>query len=192
MIDVLNNIDVNILYWVNSHHSNFLDQVMVFASGKLTWVVFYLFLLFLIIKKYKYKAVLAVLFIAIAITLSDQASVRLFKNVFLRLRPCHQPDVMENLRMIIGCGGRYGFVSSHAANSFALVAFIILLLQKRWVSMMMIIWGTLIIYSRVYLGVHYPSDVIAGSMVGIIAGGIAFGLFFITEKKWRKKLTPDI
>jgi len=192
MIDVLNNIDVNILYWVNSHHSNFLDQVMVFASGKLTWVVFYLFLLFLIIKKYKYKAVLAVLFIAIAITLSDQASVRLFKNVFLRLRPCHQPDVMENLRMIIGCGGRYGFVSSHAANSFALVAFIILLLQKRWVSMMMIIWGTLIIYSRVYLGVHYPSDVIAGSMVGIIAGGIAFGLFFITEKKCRKKLTPNI
>jgi undecaprenyl-diphosphatase len=186
MTDVLNNIDVNILYWVNGHHSDFLDQVMVFASGKLTWVVFYLFLLFLIIKKYKYKAVLAVLFIAIAITLSDQASVRLFKNVFLRLRPCHQPDVMENLRMIIGCGGRYGFVSSHAANSFALVAFIILLLQKRWVSMMMIIWGTLIIYSRVYLGVHYPSDVIAGSMVGIIAGGIAFGLFFITEKNGEK------
>ena len=189
MTDVLNNIDVNILYWVNGHHSDFLDQVMIFASGKLTWIVFYLFLLFLIIKKYKYKAVLAVLFIAIAITLSDQASVRLFKNIFLRLRPCHQPDVMENLRIIIGCGGQYGFVSSHAANSFALVAFIILLLQKRWISVMMITWGILIIYSRVYLGVHYPSDVIAGSLVGLIAGGIAFYLFFLANKIWGKPIS---
>jgi len=189
MTDVLNNIDVSILYWVNGHHSDFLDQVMIFASGKLTWIVFYLFLLFLIIKKYKYKAVLAVLFIAIAITLSDQASVRLFKNIFLRLRPCHQPDIMENLRMIIGCGGQYGFVSSHAANSFALIAFIIPLLQKRWISVMMIIWGILIIYSRVYLGVHYPSDVIAGSMVGLIAGGIAFYLFFLANKIWEKPIS---
>jgi len=192
MTDVLNNIDVSILYWINGHHSDFLDQVMIFASGKLTWVLFYLFLLFLIIKKHKYKAILAVLFIAIAITLSDQTSVRLFKNIFIRLRPCHQPGVMENLRMIIGCGGQYGFVSSHAANSFAFAAFIIPLFKKWWISMMMILWGLLIIYSRVYLGVHYPSDVIAGSIVGMFAGGIAFGLFFITEKKWSKEPTSDI
>jgi len=191
MFETLHSFDVAALLWINGHYSNTLDQIMLFASGKFTWIIFYLFLLYLIVKKYKTGAVLGIVFIALAITLSDQASVHLFKNVFQRLRPCHQPDVMENLRMIVGCGGQYGFVSSHAANSFALIGFIIPVFRKRWLTIMMILWGVVVIYSRVYLGVHYPSDVLAGMLLGLLSGTVMFYLFIAVDKKWGKYLQRE-
>ena len=191
MLELLNNFDVAMLLWINGHHTILMDQVMLFASAKFTWIPFYLLLLFLIIKKYKYRAIIVLLFAAITITLNDQTSVHLFKNVFQRLRPCHQPEVVEHLRMIVGCGGQYGFVSSHAANSFGIVAFIALLFKKKWITIMMIVWGLLIIYSRVYLGVHYPFDVLAGSIVGVIIGIITAALFFVVDKNWGYKLNKS-
>jgi undecaprenyl-diphosphatase len=184
MLEALNNFDITVLLWINSHASPFLDQLMLFASEKLTWLPFYLFVVFLIAKKYKLNTFFILLFVALTVTLTDQTSVHLFKNVFLRLRPCHQPDIVEKLRMIKGCGGQYGFVSSHAANSFGVVVFISLLLQKRWITGMMIAWGLLVIYSRVYLGVHFPFDVIGGSVVGAVIGLITVRLYFKVDKRW--------
>lgn len=187
MFEFLNNLDVSILLWVNSHFSPALDQIMLFASGKFTWIPLYLFIVFLMVKKYKVKALIVLVFVVLTVTLTDQTSVHLFKNVFLRLRPCHQTGVMEQLRMIKGCGGQYGFVSSHAANSFGIVTFVSLLFKKKWITYMMIVWGLLVIYSRVYLGVHYPFDVLGGSILGVIAGMITAWLFFKTDETFLAK-----
>ena len=181
MIEFLNEIDKTVLLWLNGHHSTFLDWLMIFFSAKLAWLPFYIFLLYLIIKKFKKKSFLVLLFVAIAITLSDQSSVHLFKNVFQRLRPCHQQDLINLLWLPAGCGGEYGFVSSHAANSFSLVAFLGLLFRKRWLTNTLIIWGILIDISRIYLAAHFLTDVIFGTLLGILTGTISYLLYKLSD-----------
>lgn len=131
------------------------------------------------------KTWMVLLFVAVLITLSDQISVHAFKNVFERLRPCHTPDLIFVVHTVEKCGGQFGFVSSHAANSFALAFFISGLLRKsyRWVPYLMYGWATLTIYSRVYLGVHFPGDVLGGAILGMFIGWVVLKGFQILEKR---------
>ena len=124
------------------------------------------------------------LFIILVITLADQTSVHLFKNVFQRLRPCHEP-ALENLVHLVNnkCGGQYGFISSHAANTFGLALLTLLWIKKRWFTALMITWALLVAYSRVYLGVHYPLDVMVGGIWGAGCGWLVFLLFRWTLSK---------
>ncbi len=185
MLELLKYYDTQLLLLINGHHTIFFDQLMLFSSDKLAWIPFYMLLLFFIFKEKGRKGFLVLLFIGLSIALSDQTSVHAFKNVFLRLRPCHQPALEGLVRIVNHCGGSYGFVSSHATNSFALIGFLIMLLagRKRWLHLSLWFWGVFIIYSRVYLGVHYPGDVIAGSIVGLALGIASFKLFEFTERK---------
>ena len=153
-------------------------------SGKTTWWPFYLLLLVYMGWKKNWQLLPMLLFIILVITLEDQTSVHLFKNVFLRLRPCHEPALEGMVHLVNNkCGGQYGFISSHAANSFGVALLTLLWIRKGWFTMVMVTWALLIAYSRVYLGVHYPGDVLAGGLWGAGSGWLVFLVFRWTLSK---------
>lgn len=190
MMAYLNQLDTQLFLFLNSLHLPFLDPVMILISGKLTWIPLYLFLLVLIIRYFKWQSVMILLFVALLITVSDQVSVKIFKYVFERPRPCHEPDLQALIHLPTGnCGGAYGFISSHAANSFALAGFLFLLLRRRasWIGVILFTYAFLVSYSRIYIGVHYPGDVITGSLVGIIISAVVWYFYGLAQKYFCQK-----
>jgi len=181
LIELLKNWDTSLFLLLNGWHNPFLDFLMYWISEKWVWIPFYLILLLILIKEYKIRILIILLFIAVLITLSDQISSSLFKECFKRLRPCYNPSLEGMVHLVKGhCGGMYGFVSSHAANTSALAFFLRLILKPnygylRWI---LIIWVAVVSYSRIYLGVHFPADVMGGIMLGVILAFLMY-LFFI-------------
>lgn len=181
---MLENIDQDIFLFFNSIHSPWWDQFMVLVSGRLTWVPLYIFILILLAVKYRRSFILLIPVIIITITLADQLSVHAFKEVFQRLRPCHEPSLNGLVHTVNDkCGGMYGFVSSHATNSFAAAVLSLRLVKKRWFTVMILFWAALVSYSRVYLGVHYPADIIGGALLGALVGYAGFALFSLINDK---------
>jgi PAP2 superfamily. len=180
---MLERFDQQLFLFINSSNSPFFDQVMHAISGRLIWVPLYLAILIYLGIKYKRKFLIILIFTILAITLSDQASVVL-KNLTQRLRPCNDPSLTGLVHLINGeCGGLFSFVSSHAANSFNVAFLSLLLIKKRWYSISIIVWATVIGYSRIYLGVHYPGDVICGSLLGAFIGWGIYSLYVLTDNK---------
>lgn len=130
------------------------------------------------------KTFLVLISVVILILLSDQVSVHLFKNYFERYRPCHNENIKHLVHLVNNyCGGQFGFISSHAANTFALATFLSLIFRKKNFTFLILIWAALGSYSRIYLGVHYPSDIIVGVALGCAIGVIVYRLFKFAEKK---------
>lgn len=182
MVDYLEHLDQQLLLLINNLHSPILDEVMWGISERYFGIPFYLLFLVLIFKKYSWpKMAYPVLGIAIAVGLTDLISNNLFKDVFQRYRPSHNLELMNQLHYVNDYhGGMYGFVSSHSANMFAIASIIFLIFRKeiKWIWGVFI-WAGLIAYSRMYLGVHYPSDVFVG---GILGCAIGFSLFLILKR----------
>lgn len=188
MIDWLENTDTNLFLFLNGIHSPFWDKVMWFVSARLSWIPLYLLIIYLYIKKYKKETWLIVLATIVLITISDQSSVHLFKNIFERLRPCHNPEIQDLVHLVNNkCGGKFGFFSSHAANSFALATFTSFVFRKRIYTLLIIFWAAFLSYSRVYLGRHYPGDIIAGALFGLLVGYLIYLLFQRILKKTKPK-----
>ena len=167
------NIDTELFLFLNGLHADWLDPIMIFISGKLSWTPFYLVLLYLIVKNYKKQSILIIIGIILLIICSDQVSSSVFKPLFERPRPCHNEAIKDLVYLPDGhCGGAYGFISSHACNVFALAVFITHILKRYYskIGWVMFIWATLVAYSRIYMGVHYPGDVLVGATVGALIG----------------------
>lgn len=178
--------DHQLMLLLNTDAFPFLDKVMWYVSEKYTWVPVYLILLFYLYKKYPGRRyVLIILFIAVCIALNDQTASGLFKNWVQRLRPSHDPSINGLLHYVaepngnVYRGGKFGFYSSHAANYAGIVTLVLFWLKplNKLAIYLLISWCILIGYSRIYLGVHFPSDVLMGWAMGVLYGTLCFFLW---------------
>lgn len=179
MIEWFNQIDTNLFLFLNSLHSPILDSIMYFLSyNKYFMGGIVLVLIMLGFRQYKMKFFGIFFFCLIAFGLSDSISSRFFKPTFKRLRPCHEPVIAKQVHIVEGdrCwGGKYGFISSHAANSFAIATFFWLILKTQYSLLWLLyIHSSLVAYSRVHLGKHYPLDILFGAMLGILCAYLCY------------------
>lgn len=165
----LENLDNNLLLAINGAHTPFLDTVMWWLSDKWIWIAFYVMLAAMMFRKVGYKnGITALLFIGLMIAATDMVCSQLIRPVFERLRPANLMNpISQYIHIVNGYrGGTFGFPSCHAANTFALATFLSFVMQNRKFTIAMVIWSLVICYSRIYLGVHYPGDILAGIIVG--------------------------
>ncbi|HWR34222.1 MAG TPA: phosphatase PAP2 family protein [Chitinophagaceae bacterium] len=173
--------DRSLFTTINSDWSNpVFDYLMPFLRNSLVWIPLYLFVLLLAVLNFKNKAWWWVIFLLCAVAFTDMSGTYLFKKVFLRLRPCGDPDFYTHVRLVLNrCSGGHSFISNHAANHFCMASFFFLALKpiiKKW-SLLFFLWAASIAYAQVYVGFHYPSDVLAGALVGVLTGCFFFWLF---------------
>ena len=192
MIDTLNQLDTQLLLALNSMHTPFWDGVMALASGKLTWLPLYAALLWALVRKYRWQSVWWLLAVALVVLLVDRISSGLIKPCVARLRPTHEPAIAHLVHIVNGYrGGLYGFVSSHAANTFGVATLLAGALGRRWLWAALPLWAAFVSYSRIYLGVHYPGDVLCGAALGLSVGlSIYFTAKYLIPKYLQHLLPP--
>ena len=186
MIEYLNGIDADALLAVNGLHDMFQDAFWWMVTAKWSSLLLVLALAWILLHQNRRHALLVLAMLVLSILVADQVSSGLIKHLVERLRPTHDPSLESRVHVINGYrGGLYGFVSSHAANSFAVATLIALVMRHRVVTLSMFTWALLQCYSRVYLGVHYPGDILGGIIVGVLAGWLVWQLMRWIERRWR-------
>lgn len=183
VIDRLLPLERSLFFELNGSDSQFIDNVMWMLSGRLVWIPLFLVIIFLFFYKSNWKeGLLLTLFFILLFAACDQLASSFFKPLFERFRPTHHPDFKEFVDTVNGYrGGRYGFISSHATNSFGLAVFLSLFFRYRWATISMLFWALLNSYTRVYLGVHFISDILAGMIAGAMLGYLFYELYRFTR-----------
>ena len=191
-METLSNIDSDLFLFLNGLHADWMDKVMVLLTAMWAWFPLYLLLIYWTVKQYGKRCWWVFLAVGIVVLCSDQLSAHVCKPLFQRLRPCYNPDLQDLIYLPKGmAGGKYGFVSSHAANTFAVAAFLTPALSKNhnWIGIVLYLWAFISSYSRIYLGFHYPGDILCGALLGIMIGLILWKVFQLTivERVWKSK-----
>lgn len=186
MIDSLIEKDIELLIYLNNLGTTHWDGFWLVLTNKFSAIPFYLLLLYFTFKKFGLKKTFIILlFVVVLISISDQTS-NLFKVGFKRLRPCHDENIAHLIRLVKErCGGLYSYFSAHASNSMAIAVFFSFLLKKDYkvLPYFLFIWALLVAYSRIYIGVHFPLDVLTGALIGGVYGFLIYKLFKIVVKK---------
>jgi undecaprenyl-diphosphatase len=190
MLGNLTRFDKELFVLINRHYNDFFDVLMYWASDRLIWIPFYIALALILLKTYNKQFFFMIFFVGILIVISDQLSV-VIKDFVQRPRPCHDYELESMVHLVRDhCGGAFGFISSHAANVFALTTFLFLACNDRlpWLKFIMLPWALLISYSRIYLGSHFPLDILGGWFLGIFLGIIIFYFYVLVAQSRRGPL----
>ena len=167
-MDSLLQLDYSIFHFINHTISNsFLDVLLPFLRHANNWIPLYIFLAIYLLYKYNIEAINYILYIVLAFALADYISAGIIKPFVARLRPCHSAYLQVNL-LLGHCGGKWSFPSTHATNHIAIALSIVManIFTKRWINLCWIIWAIAIGFAQIYVGVHFPSDVLAGIILG--------------------------
>ena len=178
MLQTLDELDEQLFLYLNGLHTDWLDALMYWITLKYTWFPVYFLLVAAVVWKYRIRGLMMCLGMLLAVGISDQITSGWMKPFFERLRPCHVTDIQAMVHTVAGCGGRYGFASSHASTTFGLATTVWLML-RRWSAAFgwAFAWSATVAYSRVYVGVHYPLDILTGAAVGFVVGWLVYQLY---------------
>ena len=184
-------LDKDLFLFLNGLHNGFWDPIMVMVTRQEIWIPFFASIMFYIVKNYRAKTLLVLIALALLITVTDQFS-NVIKDSFQRFRPVHDPVIAHLVHEVMGKGGPYGFISAHAANSVAMLVLVSRVFKNRTYYFLMLSWVLIFCYSRIYVGVHYPLDLICGGFVGWLIGWGLFRLMMFVENHFFFGRSPKI
>ena len=183
MLETLKDLDNTLFLALNGSDSVYWDSVMWLITKTTTWIPLLLVLIYVIMKSRDMRRLILILVaIAITVALADRISSGIIKPLVMRFRPTQDPTFLNTIDTVKGyTGGRFGFVSSHAANTFSLFVFISLLLRSRLMAVLLFLWALIASYSRIYLGVHFPGDILCGALLGMLIGALVYLIYYYID-----------
>ena len=193
-LQYLNQVDTNVFLYLNGLHNHYWDYFMTMYSSRFIWVPFYASFLYVMLRNFHYKVTLACLgFIVAIIFICDQTASTLLKPMVERMRPSNLDNPISPMVHIAFNyrGGRYGFPSSHAANAWSMAFFAMYLVRRSKLSLFLTFWALLMTYSRIYLGVHYPGDLLVGTLIGFVTATLSYQIFKHFAKEYTDQFTPS-
>jgi undecaprenyl-diphosphatase len=190
-METIKQIDQSLLLFLNSFHNDFWDKAVTIFTSIEIWIPFYMLLIYMIIKTYKKNAIFILILIGLSIAVSDQFS-GIIKDLVQRLRPTHDPILKNLVHNVYNRGGLFSFFSAHAANTFTLAIISAKLFKNQAFTILIFVWAVLVSYTRIYIGVHYPGDVITGWIWGLLAGWGFYHLMEIVQKRFFNSNFPKL